>query len=786
MGGCTGRSIKKDIIKVHRYILRGTIYDSHHSGDRLPIADNTDNAMYQLIASELKLKVQQVQQTIALLEGGDTVPFITRYRREVTGGLDEEMIRRTELLLEREQKLAARKVHIEGVIRKQDKWSDELAGQLRLISTAIALEDFYQPFKPIRRSREQQALQAGLGDPALLMWHACFHMPPPEHEFSGDRIATLEQGVKQFISDPLKTALLFDETEHNAEKAMAGVADIVAAWISATPFVRQELRKQLWRWGQLQSRPARKTTSDKGNHQDQQELVKFRHYFDYSEQTSRIPPHRLLALNRGEKLGLLQVKLAHPGFDPLVSIKRILKVHSAAAAFSWLEPLIKDSWQRLLYPALMRDIRRQLNENAWTHSYQVYGRNLKQLLMQAPLTEKVILGIDPGFRSGCKTAVVDATGKYLIGGVIYPHAPQLRQTEAKMELARLIDDYQVDCIAIGNGTACRETEELVAEMIEDTELPVVWTTVSEAGASVYSTSTAAREEFPELEATQRGNISIARRLLDPLSELIKIDPCALGIGQYQHDADQKELQSHLERIVGETVSSVGVNLNTASAMLLGFVAGLKPGTAKAIVSRRDSEGKFKTRSELMKVAGIGAVVFKQAAGFLRIPGGDEPLDDTAIHPESYPVLALLQEKTSLSGAPLGKWLTTLSHAEQVELVSSLDVGLLTLMDIASELQQPGRDPRRELSGPLFRSDILTIAELQPGITLKGTVRNLVDFGAFIDIGVKQDGLLHLSQMGRQVRHPLDLLSIGETVTVEVLQVDPERGRISLKLIGGGN
>jgi len=741
--------------------------------------------MYQMIASDLKLKVQQVQQTIALLEEGDTVPFITRYRREVTGGLDEEMIRKIELLLECEQKLAARKLHIEGVIRKQDKWTDELAGQLGRITDAITLEDLYQPYKPLRRSRERQALQAGLGDAALLMWQACFRMPSPEQEFSGDKIATMEQGVAHFIRDPYRTALLFDNTDHNAEEAFSGVADIVAAWISTTPVLRQELRRHLWRRGQLESRPARKSSTTESRHTDQQEAAKFRHFLEYSEQASHVPPHRLLALNRGEKLGVLQVKLVHPGFDPLVTIKQILKVHKEAAAFPWLESVIKDSWQRLLFPALTRDIRRSLSDTAWTHSYQVYGRNLKQLLMQAPLTDRVILGIDPGFRSGCKTAVVDSTGKYLEGGVIYPHAPQLRQTEAKLVLARLVDDYQVDCIAIGNGTACRETEELVAEMIEETELPVVWTTVSEAGASVYSTSEAARAEFPELEATQRGNISIARRLLDPLAELIKIDPCALGVGQYQHDADQKELQGHLERIVGETVSSVGVNLNTASAQLLAFVAGLKPGTANAIVSHRDHEGRFKTRNELMQVAGIGAVAFRQAAGFLRIPGGDEPLDDTAIHPESYPVVTSLQHRTSLSGAQLGEWLSTQSHAEQIELASTLHVGLPTLLDIADELQKPGRDPRHELPGPLFRSDILTIEELQPGIVLSGTVRNLVDFGAFIDIGIKQDGLLHLSQMGRQIRHPLDLLSIGETVTVEVLQVDPERGRISLKLTGGG-
>jgi protein Tex len=756
------------------------------AGDRLPVTDQTDNAMYKLIASELKLKVQQVQQTVALLEAGDTVPFITRYRREVTGGLDEEMIRKTEMLLEREQKLAARKLHIENVIRKQDKWNDDLARHLRRINDALALEDFYQPYKPVRRSREQQALQAGLGDAALLMWQASFHMPPPEQEFVGDKIATIEQGVAQFIRDPAATAKLYVDAEYNSEEALSGVADIVAAWISATPALRQELRKQLWRRGKLESQPARKTATTKRSPTHQQDAAKFQHYFEYSEPVSHIPPHRLLALNRGESLSLLQVKLVHPGFDPLSAINQMLRVRQAASAFVWLEPVIKDAWQRLLFPALSRDIRRQLSENAWTHSYQVYGRNLKQLLMQAPLTDKVILGIDPGFRSGCKTAVVDGTGKYLAGGVIYPHAPQLRQTEAKLKLARLIDDYQVDCIAIGNGTACRETEELVAAMIEETELPVVWTTVSEAGASVYSTSTAAREEFPELEATQRGNISIARRLLDPLSELIKIDPCALGIGQYQHDADQKELQRHLERIVSETVSSVGVNLNTASARLLAFVAGLKPGTANAIVSHRDQQGRFKSRRELMQVAGIGAVAFKQAAGFLRISGGEEPLDDTAIHPESYPVVSSLQQKTTLTGAPLGKWLTSQSDAGQTELASVLGVGLPTLIDIATELQQPGRDPRQELPGALFRSDILTMEELQPGITLTGTVRNLVDFGAFIDIGVKQDGLLHLSQMGRQVRHPLDLLSIGQTVKVEVLQVDPERGRISLKLTGGGN
>lgn len=738
---------------------------------------------FTVIARELKLKVQQVQQTAALLQEGNTIPFITRYRREVTGGLDEELLRQVRDQLELQQQLTARKQFIQLTITRQGKWNSVLAARLNRIETGHDLEDFYQPFKSIRRSREQQALAAGLHDAAVLLWCSSFQRSAVARDFKGEVIADLDSGVDRFRRSPGQTAALFADATMDPAAALSGTIDIVAAWIAATPIVRQELRRLLSQRGKLESNSAGKDSSEAGRSAPSQDAAKFQHFHDYCEPVTRIPPHRLLALNRGEKLGFLRVKLVCPELEPVEQINRILRATGGNNPLR--DQAVTAAWQRLLAPALERDIRRLLNEYAWKHSYQVYGRNLRQLLLQPPLPGKVIMGIDPGFRSGCKVAVVDETGRYLTGSVIYPHPPQLQRLEAKLELAKLVENYQVDCIAIGNGTASRETEEVVGELIEETGVPVVWTIVSEAGASVYSVSEVAREEFPDLDAGQRGNISIARRLLDPLSELIKVDPRSLGVGQYQHDADQKELQRHLEEVVEEAVSSVGVDLNSASAQLLQYVAGLNRRTAAAIVARRDSRGPFTNRTELREVPGIGNAAFQQAAGFLRIVGGTEPLDDTAIHPESYPVVARLQEIAAPNSPGVAPWLADQTPAELIDLAGRLAVGLPTLTDIATELRQPGRDRRHELPGPLFRKDVIALTELHPGMSLPGTVRNLVDFGAFVDIGVKVDGLLHLSQMGgRGQKHPLDLMSVGDLITVEILQVDRERGRISLKLVEG--
>jgi protein Tex len=750
------------------------------------------------IANELGLNPQSVARTVALLDEGNTVPFITRYRKEATGGLDEEQLRRLAERLEYLRGLEARRAEVHRLLDEGGHLTPELDAQLAAAQTLQAIEDLYLPFRPKRRTRAQVAREQGLAPLAELLLA----------QNAGGK--SRDDAAAPFVNPEAGVA--------DVDAAIAGARDIVAETVAETAAVRQAVREATRKTGTL--RVVRKDESVDAE-------GKYRLYHDFGEKLETLPPHRILAINRGEREGVLRVEVDanHPAF--IATLQR-----RYASAQGWIgdevREAVADGYKRLLAPAIERDLRAELTERAETHALTVFAANLRGLLLQPPLRGRVVMGIDPGFRTGCKIAVVDATGKLLESGVVYLHQPD----RMKESLLAIVQRRGVQVIAIGNGTASRETEAVVAEVIrlnaEGTTLnaeqaaseatphrlnaagieaqslsvqrsafsvpkslqpsSLQYVIVSEAGASVYSASETAREEFPELDATQRGNVSIARRLQDPLAELVKIDPKALGVGLYQHDVDQKRLGEQLETVVESAVNYVGVDLNTASAALLGYVSGLSTKTARAIVAQRDANGPFSSRTELRKVKGLGPKSFEQAAGFLRIPGATDPLDNTAVHPESYGVARALQTRFGEGGMKLpevaarvrqaiGAGTTTLAA-----LATELGVGEPTLGDILDAMARPGRDPRDDAPPPILRSDVLKLEDLQPGMWLKGTVRNVVDFGAFVDIGVKQDGLVHVSEMaGRFVRNPLDVVQVGDIVDVRVLSVDAARGRIALSM-----
>lgn len=719
----------------------------------------TEQDLFALIADELKLKIFQVVNTVELLDTGSTVPFIARYRKEATGMLDEDQIRAIRERMKYLRMLEERKQTILHSIEEQGKLTPELAVKIKATMKLQELEDLYLPYKPKKRTRATVAKEKGLEPLALIL---------------------LEQKIE--TGTPEKYAVQFIDPEkgvESAEEALAGAGDIVAETISDDSEVRKIIRDFTRRTGSLSS-VAKKP----------EEKSEYENYYEFREPVKRLVPHRILAINRGEKEGFLRVAVEVEIDQALKHIEKLYLKNEKSIFTDHLRAAIADSYKRLIAPSIEREIRHELTEKAEEHAIKVFATNLKNLLLQPPVRDKIILGIDPGFRTGCKVAVIDQTGKYLAGDTIYPHPPQNKVFPAKETLRRLIDQYRVDVIAIGNGTASRETETLVAEMIGEIKQAggreVSYLIVNEAGASVYSASKVAQKEFPELEASMRGNISIARRLLDPLAELVKIDPKSIGVGLYQHDVNQKNLSEALQTVVESAVNMVGVELNTASASLLKYVSGLTSRTAENIVKFRDEHGKFTNREMLRQVAGIGDIAFQQATGFLRITDGDNPLDNTSIHPESYPATRKLLEKFRVADRP-ADWhtLPALLRRENIslpELAAEIGLGEPTLRDILENLEKPGRDPRDDMPKPIFKSDVLKLEDLREGMVLKGTVRNVVDFGAFVDIGVKRDGLVHVSQMGeRYVKNPHKVLHVGQVISVKVVGIDLERGRVKLSM-----
>ncbi|MDQ7066201.1 MAG: Tex family protein, partial [candidate division KSB1 bacterium] len=708
----------------------------------------TEQDFFRLIAEELGISEKQVQSTIALLDDENTVPFIARYRKEVTGGLDEEQIRAIEDRIRYLRILEDRKQTVLKSIEEQGKLTDELREKIEAATRLQEVEDLYLPYKPKRRTRATIAKEKGLEPLAKRMWE--------QQDIEGDPL----QIAAEFIDEEKGVA--------SAEEALAGAMDIIAEWVSDDADVRKLVREMTWEQGMLVSEA-----------KDPDNVDVYEIYAEFRDALKKMVPYRTLAINRGEREGFLRVKIEAPADDILARLYKQFITNPQSIFLDELKAAIADSYQRLVAPAIERELRNRLTEEAEEHAIKIFAENLRNLLLQPPVKGHIIMGIDPGYRTGCKVAVIDETGKYLEGDTIYPHEPKNRWDYSKIQLKTLIEKYNVTTIAIGNGTASRETEQLVAEVIaEMPERQVQYTIVNEAGASVYSASPLAREEFPDLDAAQRGNISIARRLLDPLAELVKIDPKSIGVGLYQHDVNQTNLATALDRVVESAVNSVGVNLNTASVALLRYVSGLRKSLAENIIAYRNEHGRFSNRQELLQVKGMGPKVFTQCAGFLRIPDSDIFFDSTAIHPESYEAaekflarLGMKPEDARGKGHLVKSKLKELGKSVP-ELAEEIGVGIPTLEDIIDAIEKPDRDPRDDMPKPIFRSDVLKMEDLRPGMILKGTVRNVVDFGAFVDIGVKQDGLVHKSQMARRyVKDPLDIVKVGDVIEVKILSVD---------------
>jgi uncharacterized protein len=701
----------------------------------------------QKIAEQLKLRTEQVTAAIELLDAGNTLPFVARYRKEATGSLDEDQIRRLLDMVTKMRALDERRETILNSIDEQGRLTPQLRQQIEAAETVTALEDLYQPYKPKRRTRASAAREKGLQGLADLIL---------SQQATGQNLEAL---AKQFLNDDVPTIA----------DALAGARDIAAEVVSDDPQVRGEVRDKALRWGLNQSTKIEGAEDPKGTY----EL-----YYDFEGRIDRLKPYQILALNRGEAEKILRVKIDVAERDWQRAIQQKFRENPRSPLAEQLELAVSDAAKRLLLPAIERDVRAILTEHAEDHAIQVFADNLRNLLLQPPLAGQIVMGIDPAYRTGCKVAVVDATGKVLDTTTIYPHEPQRKWRESLDTLALLIARRSVTLIAIGNGTASRETEQLVAELTRRMD-GVHYLMVNEAGASVYSASPLAREELPDLDVTLRGAVSIARRALDPLAELVKIDPKSIGVGLYQHDVNQKQLEATLDGVVETVVNRVGVDLNTASAALLTHVAGIGPKLANNIVAYRSEHGPFRNLSELKKVPGVGPKAFEQAAGFLRIRDGDEPLDNTAIHPESYKIAKAILKQTRLKDRATPEEreaaLNDLRLRQSLtDMAAEFNTGVPTLKDILEQLARPGRDPREDLPAPILRSDVLSMEDLQTGMKLNGTVRNVVDFGAFIDIGVKQDGLLHRSQMPQGTT-----LSVGDVLTVEIRGVEIERGRISL-------
>lgn len=720
----------------------------------MSVATKLDNQIVQRVSKEVEISPKQVQNVIALVEDGNTVPFIARYRKEQTGALDEVQIRNILDSWNYLMNLEERKEEVHRLIEEQGKLTEELAAQIHQAKKLQQVEDLYRPFKQKRRTKATVAKEKGL-EP-LAQWLLSF--PHSDVKNEAQTYINEEAGVQ------------------SSDEAIQGALDIVAEQISDEASYRQWIRTTTVKDGII-------VTSVKDPEKDEKNIYEM--YYEYTEAVKRIVPHRILAINRGEKDGILKVSIDAPT-DRILSYlhKEVIKKRDSSAE-GYIISAIEDAYKRLIEPSIEREIRKELSEKAEERAIHIFSENLRKLLLQPPLKGKVVLGVDPAFRTGCKLAVVDETGKVLNIDVIYPHPPVRKAAEAQTKLKKMFAEYPIEVVAIGNGTASRETEQFVADVLKEIENPVYYLIVNEAGASVYSASDVAREEFPDFQVEERSAVSIARRLQDPLAELVKIDPKSVGVGQYQHDVSQKQLNDSLTFIVETVVNQVGVNANTASASLLQYVAGLNKTVAQNIVKYRDENGKFSNRKQLKKIPRLGAKTYEQCIGFLRIIEGEEPLDRTGIHPETYGDVKKLLKKAEVKETELGteKVKEALKHISLPEISEELSIGELTLKDIIEALVRPERDPRDELPKPLMRQDILKLEDLAKGIQLEGTVRNVVDFGAFIDIGVKQDGLVHISKLtNRYVKHPLDVVSVGDLVNVWIEDVDMKKGRVALTMI----
>ena len=710
-----------------------------------------------IIAEELNIKEYQVEKTISLIDEGNTIPFITRYRKEVTGNLSDEVLRNLNDRLTYLRNLEKRKEEVKNSIVNQEKWTDEIGVSLENALTLAEVEDIYRPYKQKKKTRAIIAKQKGLEPLAQNI---------------------LEQKDNNSIFDVAKN-FITDEVP-DTDSAISGAKDIIAEIISDDPDFRKKIKSIYYKEGIIETSASKKD-----------EKSPYEMYYEFSEKISTIPSHRILAINRGEKEEFLKVKI-NKNEDKIIELisNKIIKTNGERAQL--IKEAIEDSFERLIEPSIDREIRADLTEKADKQAISVFGKNAKQLLLGAPLKGLTVLGFDPAYRTGCKLAVIDETGKVLDTGVVYPTEPQNDIEGSKKELIRLIKKDNINMIAIGNGTASRESEIFVSDTIkelkEETGIDVYYTIVSEAGASVYSASKLATEEYPDLNVSLRGAISIARRLQDPLAEFVKIDPKAIGIGQYQHDVDQKQLSESLSGVVEDAVNEVGVDLNTATSSLLSYVAGINSSVAKNIVKYRDENGKFKERKELLKVPKLGKSAFEQCAGFVRIPDGKNPLEITAVHPESYNVTEKLlnsigyKKEDILDKEKLQEIKTKLSALNTSKTANELEVGEITLVDIIKELSKPGRDPREDMPKPILRSDVLKFEDLKENMILTGTVRNITDFGAFVDVGVKHDGLVHISEMSDKfVKKPTDIVSIGDIVKVKVIGIDFEKQKVKLSM-----
>ena len=710
-----------------------------------------------IIANELSVKLWQVDAAIKLIDEGNTIPFIARYRKPVTGELNDEQLRTLDERLKYLRNLEEKKKTVVDSITEQGKMTDEIMSKIAMAETIVAVDDIYRPFRPKRKTRATEAKAKGLE-------------PLADIFLKQEKNKNPEEEAKAFVNEEKGVA--------NAAEAIQGAKDIIAEMVSDNDEFRKAIRNIVVKHGLIVS-----------NTKNPEEKTPYENYYDYSEGVNKIPGHRILAINRGEKEKVLNVKMEMPEENIIASLDKVI-IKGESQFKPLLKEAIEDGFKRLIKPAIEREIRSQLTEKAEDGAITVFGQNLKQLLMQPPIAGRNVLGWDPAFRTGCKLAVVDPTGKVIGTTVIYPTAPTTpKKIQASKDLLKkIIAKYNITLISVGNGTASRESEQFIVELLKEIPQKVQYVIVNEAGASVYSASKLASEEFPKFDVGQRSATSIARRLQDPLAELVKIDPKSIGVGQYQHDMNQKKLSEALSGVVEDCVNKVGVDLNTASAPLLSYISGISGAIAKNIVAYREENGRFTDRKQLLKVAKLGPKAFEQCAGFMRIQNGTNPLDGTSVHPESYEAAEKLLKKQGFSLEDIsGGKLTGLSLTikDYARLAKELEIGEITLRDIVKELEKPGRDPRDEMPKPILRTDVLDMKDLKEGMILKGTVRNVIDFGVFVDIGVHQDGLVHISEITDKkfIKHPLEVVSVGDIVDVKVMSVDLKKKRIQLTMKG---
>ncbi|WP_163117815.1 Tex family protein [Bacillus subtilis] len=716
----------------------------------------TSALLKQQIAKEIGLSQKHVESVIRLLEDGNTVPFIARYRKEQTGSMDEVQIQTISERWQYIQNLNQRKEEVIRLIAEQDKLTDDLKGKIEQSVKLQEVEDLYRPYKQKRKTKATVAKSKGL-EPL-----ADYILTLPQD----DRLAAT---ADQYISE--------EKEVFTREEAIEGAKHIIAEQISDEPTFRKWIRQETFKRGTIKSAAGKSADADEKN--------VYEMYYEYEEPIAKVVPHRVLAMNRGEKEDILKVSIEPPADHIKAYLEKQIIKNRSTSVKEILQETIEDSYKRLIQPAIEREIRKELSEKADEQAIHIFSENLRKLLLQPPMKGKTVLGVDPAFRTGCKLAVSDETGKVLKIDVIYPHAPVNKTKEAHEKVKKILEQYQVEMVAIGNGTASRETEQFIVNVLKDMPRKIYYVIVNEAGASVYSASELAREEFPDLKVEERSAVSIARRLQDPLAELVKIDPKSVGVGQYQHDVSQKRLNESLRFVVETVVNQVGVNVNTASAALLQYVAGLSKTVAGNVVKKREEIGKFSNRKELKDIPRLGAKTYEQCIGFLRVQEGTEPLDRTGIHPESYKETKALLKKLGLSTEHIGtaELKDKINQLALSETAKELGIGEITLKDICEQLTRPERDPRDEVPKPLLKTDVLQLEDLKEGMELQGTVRNVVDFGAFVDIGVKQDGLVHISKLSNQfVKHPLDVVSVGDIVTVWVDGVDVQKGRVSLSMV----